>query len=80
MERSRPLGGLLIAAAAWTWWIWIVRLVNMAGEDRSAGFVAVHATLAVVSLALAVPVAWVGSRLWRGLPVSPRRARRPPPG
>lgn len=72
MERSRLFGGLLIAAAAWTWWIWIVRLANMAGEDRSAGFVAVHAAIAAVALLLALPVAWVGSRLWRGLPLSPR--------
>lgn len=67
MLRSRPLAGrLLLAAAAWTWFVWVTRLLNMAGEDRSAGFVAVHAGLAVVSLLLAVPVAVVGWRLSRG--------------
>ena len=80
MERSRPLGGLLIAAAAWTWWVWIVRLANMAGEDRDAAFLAVHGALAALSLVLALPVAWVGWRLWHGLPLSGARARRPPPG
>jgi hypothetical protein len=45
--------------------VWITRLVNLAGEDRSAGFVAVHTALAVISLALAVPVAIVGVRLLR---------------
>lgn len=43
--------------------IWVNRLVNLAGDDRSAGFIAVHVALAVVSLALAVPVAVVGWRL-----------------
>ena len=43
--------------------VWVNRLVNLAGDDRSAGFVAVHVALAVVSLALAVPVAVVGWRL-----------------
>lgn len=39
----------------------------MAGEDRSAGFVAVHLALAVVSLLLAIPVAVAGRRMARGL-------------
>jgi hypothetical protein len=62
-RHSRAIGLLLMAAAAWTALVWVTRLVNMAGEDRSAGFVAVHTGLAVISLALAVPVAWVGWRL-----------------
>lgn len=67
MLRSRPLAGrLLLLAAAWTWFVWITRLVNMAGEDRGTGFLAVHAALAAVSLLLAVPVAFVGWRMARG--------------
>jgi hypothetical protein len=50
-------------AAAWTVLIWANRLVNLAGDDRSATFVTVHVVLAVVSLGLAVPVAIVGWRL-----------------
>jgi hypothetical protein len=61
----RLLGRLLLVAAAWTWFVWLTRLVNMAGEDRSAGFVAVHLALAVVSLLLAVPVAVAGRRMLR---------------
>ena len=56
-SRSRP--------AAWTGFVWITRLVNLAGEDRSAGFVAEHAVIAAISLALAVPVAIIGWRLLR---------------
>jgi hypothetical protein len=63
--RSPAVGGLLLAAAAWTWVIWITRLVNMAGEDRSAGFVAVHGAIAGISMLLAIPVAWVGLRMLR---------------
>jgi hypothetical protein len=68
LRRSRTIGLLLLAAAAWSWLIWITRLVNMAGEDRSAGFLLVHGGLAAVSMLLAIPVAWVGLRM----------ARRPP--
>ena len=39
--------------------------MNLAGEDRSAGFIAVHAVIAAVSLVLAVPVAIIGWRLLR---------------
>lgn len=50
------------------------RLVNLAGDDRSAGFIAVHVAIAVVSLALAVPVGVIGWRLR-----DPRRGRGAPP-
>jgi hypothetical protein len=51
--------------------VWVTRLVNLAGDDRSAAFIAVHLVIAVISLALAIPVAIVGWRLlrkesWRG--------------
>lgn len=57
---------MLIAAAGWTVFIWANRLVNLARDDRSASFIAVHVVLAVVSLALAVPVAIVGWRMRTG--------------
>ena len=72
-DRRRLAGWLLLAAAAWTVFIWVNRLVNLAGDDRSAGFVAVHVVLAVVSLALAVPVAIVGWHLRAS------RSSAPPP-
>jgi hypothetical protein len=61
-RHSRAIGLVLLGAAAWTWLVWMTRLVNLAGGDRSNGFIAVHTVLAVVSLLLTVPVAWVG---WR---------------
>lgn len=39
--------------------------MNLAGDDRSASFVAVHVVIAAISLALAVPVGYVGWRLLR---------------
>jgi hypothetical protein len=62
-STARRFGWLLIAAAVWTAFIWANRLVNLALDDRSASFVAVHVALALVSLALAVPVAIVGWRM-----------------
>jgi uncharacterized protein YhhL (DUF1145 family) len=62
----RRAGWFLIVAAAWTAFVWLNRLVNLAGDDRSAAFIAVHVVLAVVSLAFAVPMAFIGWRLVRG--------------
>lgn len=61
---------VLLAAAAWTFYVWISRIVIMAGQDTSAGFKAVHLALAVISLAFGVAILRIGLR---GL-----RARRPP--
>lgn len=46
--------------------VWVNRLVNLAGDDRSAAFIAVHLVVGVISLALAVPVGIIGWRLARG--------------
>jgi hypothetical protein len=40
-------------------------VVIMAGNDHSTGFLVVHGGLAAISLALAVPVAVIGWRMWR---------------
>jgi len=61
----RRAGWFLIAAAAWTAFVWVNRLVNLAGDDRSATFIAVHVVLAMVSLGFAVPMAIIGWRLAR---------------
>lgn len=42
------------AFALWTAAVWVVRVVQIALADHSAAFVAVHAVLALVSVALAV--------------------------
>jgi hypothetical protein len=61
---TRRVSLLLLAAGAWTLFIWVTRLVNMAGEDRSAGFLVVHSALAVISIAFGVAVGVVG---WKAL-------------
>jgi hypothetical protein len=61
---SRRVSKLLLAAGGWTVFIWVTRLVNMAGEDRSAGFLVVHGALAVISIGFGIALGIVG---WRAL-------------
>jgi hypothetical protein len=61
---TRRVSILLLAAGGWTLFIWVTRLVNMAGEDRSAGFIVVHGALAVISIAFGIAIGIVG---WRAL-------------
>jgi hypothetical protein len=59
---------VLTALVVWTAVVWVVRVAGIVSDDRSAGFVAVHVGLAVVSVALGV-AALVGrapSRVSRG--------------
>lgn len=59
---SRRAAIVLLATFGWTTYVWVTRLVILAGSDDSAGFKAVHAVLAVVSLAFGVAVGWIGLR------------------
>ena len=59
---------LLIALCAWTLYVWITRIVIIAGQDNSAGFVVVHVTLALISIAFGLAAGWIG---WKA-----RRDRR----
>ena len=61
---SRRVSILLLAAGGWTLFVWVTRLANMAGEDRSAGFYVVHGALAVISIGFGVAIGVVG---WRAL-------------
>jgi hypothetical protein len=63
---TRRVSILLLAAGGWTLFVWITRLVNMAGEDRSVGFYVVHATFAVISIGFGVAIAVVGWKALRG--------------
>ncbi len=56
---ARGVGPVLrygvVALAAWTCGVWLVRLADIVfGGDRAVGFIVVHAVLAVVSAVLAV--------------------------
>ncbi|MGH9036317.1 MAG: hypothetical protein ACRD0O_11185 [Acidimicrobiia bacterium] len=64
---------ILLGAAAWTLYVWISRLVIMAGQDESAGFKAVHGLLALVSIAFALAIGRIG---WRSMRSSAARQKR----
>ncbi len=54
MTRQRErLGVATLALAGWTVAVWIVRGVDIATGDHSAGFIAVHLALGLLSIALA---------------------------
>jgi hypothetical protein len=51
---------ILIAAAVWTLYVWISRIVIMAGQDNSTGFKVVHGILALISIGFAVAIGRIG--------------------
>jgi hypothetical protein len=59
---------VLIAASAWTLYVWISRVVILAGQDESTGFKVVHFALAAVSIGFGIAVGAIG---WRALRRSP---------
>ncbi len=61
---SRRAAWLLIALCAWTLYVWVTRIFIMAGQDHSAGFVVVHVTLALISIAFGLAAGRLG---WRAL-------------
>ena len=66
MRRSRTRSTLLLAAAAWTIWVWATRIWNILGDPaHGAAFKAVHSLLALVSIAFAVAIGVVGLRMRR---------------
>jgi hypothetical protein len=62
---SRRGAGVLLTAAAWTLFVWVTRIGNILGDDRSTSFKVVHVVLAGVSVAFGLAVGWVGLRAWR---------------
>jgi hypothetical protein len=65
---------ILLAAAAWTFYVWGTRLVLMWGGDESGAFKVVHTLLAAVSLGFAVAIARIG---WTTLRDARRKSREP---
>ena len=67
---SRRAAWLLIALCAWTLYVWITRIVIIAGQDdNSTGFIVVHTVLALISIAFGLTAGWIGwQRLRRGDP------------
>lgn len=62
---SRRAAGVLVAAGTWTLFVWLTRINNILGDDRSTSFKVVHVILAMVSVAFGVAVGWIGLRAWR---------------
>lgn len=66
MKTSRARANVLLAAAAWTVYVWVTRMWNIARDpNHDFGFKAVHGVLAIVSLAFAVALAVIGFRMRR---------------
>jgi hypothetical protein len=61
---SRRAARVLVAACVWTLYVWITRMWNIAQDDHSFGFKAVHAVLAVISIGFGIAVGVIG---WRAL-------------
>jgi hypothetical protein len=64
---TRRAAKVLVAACVWTLYVWITRMWNIAQDDRSFGFKAVHAVLAVISIGFGIAVGVIG---WRALRVA----------
>jgi hypothetical protein len=80
MRRSRARANVLLAAAAWTVYVWVTRMWNIARDPaHDFGFKAVHGVLAVVSLAFAVAIAVIGFRMRREAAKPRDRAAAPDP-
>jgi hypothetical protein len=82
-KRATTRANFLLAAAALTVWVWLTRMWNLAHDTapgHGLGFKAVHAVLAVVSLAFAVALGVIGLRMRREAARATRPAERTPVG
>jgi len=62
---TRGQANLVRAFSIWTVYVWVTRIWNIARGDESFGFKAVHSVLAIISVAFAVAVWVVISRVRR---------------
>jgi hypothetical protein len=67
---------ILLAAAAWTLYVWISRIVIMAGQDESTGFKVVHLVLALVSIGFALAIGKIGLEAHRSAKRDPVKSAR----
>ena len=66
MRTTRTRSTLLLAAAAWTIWVWVTRIWNILGDPaHDAAFKLVHSLLALVSVAFGIALGVVGLRMRR---------------
>jgi hypothetical protein len=64
---------VLVAAGAWTLYVWVTRMWNIAGDgEHDTAFKVVHGLLALVSVGFGVAVGVIGWRALRaGKPSAP---------
>jgi len=66
MSSTRTRANILLAAAAWTIWVWTTRIWNiLQDQQHSVGFKLVHGVLAVVSVGFGIAIGVIGWRLHR---------------
>ena len=76
MTLTRRQTRILIAASVWTLYVWISRLVIMAGQDESTGFKIVHGILAFVSIGFALAIGKIGWEHRRSAKSEPVKSAR----
>ncbi len=78
MKTTRARANVLLAAAAWTLYVWITRMWNIARDPaHDFGFKAAHGALAVVSVAFAVALGVIGLRMRREAKAAAAAPARP---
>jgi len=66
MRSTRGRAAVLLAASAWTLYVWVTRIWNIAGDPaHDLGFKVVHSILAVISVAFAIALGLIGLRMRR---------------
>ena len=75
MRSTLVRANVLLAAAAWTFYVWLTRIWNILRDPaHDTGFKVVHTVLAVISVAFAVAITVIALRMRREA-----KSTRPPP-
>jgi hypothetical protein len=75
MRSTLARANVLLAAAAWTFYVWLTRMWNILRDPaHDTSFKVVHSVLAVVSVAFAVAITVIALRMRREA-----KATRPSP-
>lgn len=69
---SRRAAWTLIALCAWTLWVWLTRMWNIAHQDQTTAFKVVHAMLGMGSIAFGLAAGWIGYRALRPREIADR--------
>jgi hypothetical protein len=81
MRSTLARANVLLAAAAWTFYVWLTRIWNILRDPtHDTGFKVVHSVLAVISVAFAVAITVIALRMRREAKAtrpSPPAAREP---